>query len=117
MKYLILILYFFIRINIANPEAMSCIVLNLQKVSEPDAGLVQNVIDSISKHNEHFVTAVLRYWSIKTDIKELTKNITSLFDSPPASPQMKRKGYVYMLNINLVFYHSPLFANIYYIKK
>lgn len=71
---------------------MTCIMLNLQKIYEPDTNVIDHVIESYSKQNEPFVSAILRYWSIKTDVKELTKKIISLFDSPPSSPQVKRKG-------------------------
>lgn len=76
----------------ANPEAMSSILVNLQRISEPDVNLLRNVVDTYSKLNDQFVTAIIRYWSIRSDVKEMTKNLISLFDSKPPSPQMKRKG-------------------------
>lgn len=64
----------------------------LQKITEPDLTVLTHVIDSFSKQNENFVTAVIRYWTVRTDLKELTKHMIALIDSRPASPQMKRKG-------------------------
>lgn len=71
---------------------MSSILLNLQKVAEPTTDMLQLIIDCDTKANDLYTTSILRYWSIKTDVKELAKMISSLSDSRPPSPQVKRKG-------------------------
>lgn len=83
-----------IHLETANAEAMTCILLNLQKVTDVSAAMLQQIINCDPNPNDPFISSILRYWTIKGDIKELAKMITSLFDSPPSSPQMKRKGYV-----------------------
>lgn len=71
---------------------MSSIMLNLQKL-EPDAGILQLVIDSFNKQNEQYVSSIIRYWSIRSDLKEMTKNIIQVsLDVRPPSPPAKRKG-------------------------
>lgn len=67
-------------------------MLNLQRASEPGADLLRKVFDTFSQCNELYVSTLIRYWAIKTDIKEMAKNILTLIDSRPSSPQMKRKG-------------------------
>jgi len=75
-----------------NAEAMSCILLNLQKVTEPSVTMIQQIISCEPKSNSLFTSSILRYWSMKTDIRDLAKAISSLHDSRPSSPQVKRKG-------------------------
>lgn len=75
-----------------NPEALSCIMLNLQKLSEPSMNIVQQVINRDSKNHDVYVSSILRYWSMKTDIKELARMISTIGEIRPSSPQVKRKG-------------------------
>lgn len=76
----------------AHSEAMSCILLNLQKVTEPTVTMVQHIVNCDCKPNDPFISSILRYWSMKTDVKDLAKLITSLVESRPGSPQAKSKG-------------------------
>lgn len=68
-------------------------MLNLQKVAEPSPNMVQQVISRECKSNDVYVSSILRFWSMRTDVKELAKIISSIGDSRPSSPQVKRKGH------------------------
>lgn len=75
-----------------HPEALSCILLNLQNVTEPSLNMVQQIMSRDWKNHDFYVSSIIRFWSMRTDIKELAKMISSLGDSRPSSPQVKRKG-------------------------
>lgn len=81
-------------IILAHSEAMSSILLNLQKVTEPTITMLQTLINCECKLNDPFVSSILRYWSMKTDVHDLARMITSLVDVRPPSPPVKRKGLV-----------------------
>lgn len=55
-------------------------MMDLQKVTEPWADLIRCVTDAYSKQNDQFVSAILRFWGIKTDTDKLVDNVVALFD-------------------------------------
>lgn len=54
--------------------------------------MVEQLMSRECKNNDLHVSSILRFWSMRTDIRELAKNILSIGDIKPSSPQPKRKG-------------------------
>lgn len=91
-----------------HPEAITSILLNVQKIYEPNSHIIESVIAASGLGKEQYIASLLRHWALKTDVKELVKNILLIID-PPAAP-VKRKGLVLLVSL-CVFSTSTLCAN------